>query len=453
MKKFGKVFAMAFLTAFFLTGCGTAGGSREKAPADEADETVGTAAADEAAETAGETGETLKAEGSDTSGTETAEEAPEEETVAPRKELTPDPTNLSYLEEVQIVDFYGNGKEYPVYAPKDGENENGFFTYFGHGIAFSASVYGVESSEDISMYLDVLMDSEIAGWKGNQDYTDAVAGEVFTKGDDRYVILSAMAEDYRGTAYQKKRLSYLSARDGACVSWDMEVDENDQDEETALLIAEVARCYGLDLSGLTVDDGTWAEQNAEVDLQDVYEPAEGEIALEKVEGYQYLGMVTLTLDEEGKVTCPVLAPMGRNTTVKEDKVLTTIHGVSVWISGNYSESLGNYQSEMKKDAENALKYYNDEEYNYRNGKVSEVMTMQGMEAAVYYVVEYEQKSILTEEWQKRVDINCSIRLKEKYHITCEIKFQIEDFDGTTNSLIKELETAYGLDLSAWYADE
>lgn len=467
MKNFRKVITVMLLAALVLAGCGkagdstekapaeTAGDGAEKAPAETADETTGTDGADEVAETVGETGETYGTEKSDTAGTETAEEAPQKETEEPHKELTPDPTNLSYLEEIQIVDFYGSKKEYPIYVPKEGENEDGFFTFYGHGITFSASVYGVDSPEEISMYLDVIINGAVESWKGTQDYKDAVASEIFTKGDDRYVLLSAKAEDYRGTAYQKKRLCYVSARDGACVSWDMEINENDQDEETAPLVAEVGRCYGLDLSGFSVDDGTWAKQNAEVeaDMQDIYEPEEGEPVLEKVEGYQYLGMVTLTLDEEGKVTCPVLAPMGRNTTVKEDKVLTTIHGVSVWITGNHSESLGNYQAEMKKDAEYALKYYNEEEYNYRNGKVSEVMAMPGMESAVYYVVEYEQKSTLTEEWQKRVDINCSIRIKEKYHITCEIKFQFEDFDGTTNSLLKELETAYGLDLSAWYAGE
>lgn len=467
MKKFRKVITVMLLTALVVTGCGAAGDSREKAPAETADdatekapagmtdETTGTDAADEAAETVGETGETLAAEESDTAGTDTAKEAPKEEAAKPHKELTPDPTNLSYLEEIQIVDFYGSKKEYPLYAPKDGENQDGFFTFFGHGVSFSASVYGVESPEDIPMYLDVIIDGEVESWKGTQDYTNAAASEIFTKGDDRYVFLSAKAEDYRGTAFQKKKLCYVSVRDDACVSWDMEINENDQDEETAPLVDEVARCYGLDLSEFTVEDGTWAQQNAEVeaDLQDVYEPEEGESALEKVDGYQYLGMVTLTLDEEGKVTCPVLAPMGRNTTVKEGKVLTTIHGVSVWIRGNHSERLGNYQAEVKKDAKYALKYYNDEEYNYRNGKVSEVMPVPGMESAVYYVVEYEQKSILTEEWCERVDINCSIQIKEKYHITCEIKLQIEDYDGTTNSLLKELETAYGIDLSAWYADE
>lgn len=447
MKKIGKLIVVLAVTAQVLAGCGA-----EKAPAETAGrmpetETAETEMADQTAET-----ETAQTEAAEEDGAAADASAAEESKAA---ELTPDPTNLSYLEEIQIVDFYGDGAEYPLYAPKGGENTDGFFTFFGHGIVFSAMVYGVGSSEDVQMYLDVLMDSEIASWKGDQDRMDSVAGEICKKGDDRYVILSAKEEDYRGTVYQTRKLSYLSARDGACVSWDMEVSENEQDEETAALVAEVARCYGLDLSELIVDDGTWAKQNAEVeaDMQDVYEPEEGEPVLEKVEGYQYLGMVTIALGEEEKVTSPVLAPMGRNTSVKTNKVLATMHGVSVWITGNYNEHPGNYQAEMKKSAENSLDYYNEEEYGNRNGKVSEVMPMPGMESAVYYVIEYEQKNSLTEEWHKRVDIKCLIQVEEKYRITCEIKLQNEDYDGTTNSLLKELETAYGLDLSAWYAQD
>ena len=126
MKNFWRVITTLTLTAAVLAGCGAAESSEEKTPVEEA---VETPAAEEAAETDG----TMAAE-------EEAEEAPET--------LAPDTTNLTYLEEYQIADVFGDGKEYPLYAPKGGENTDGFFFYSDHGITFTASIYICSSSRE-----------------------------------------------------------------------------------------------------------------------------------------------------------------------------------------------------------------------------------------------------------------------------------------------------------------
>lgn len=377
-----------------------------------------------------------------------------EETVEETAEdLVPDPTNLTYLEEYQIKDVYGDGKEYPLYAPKDGINNDGYFYSDDHGVTFTASVYSGSFPEELQMYLETSVNLRVEEWKSNTEYSEVGVGETLEKGDDRYLFLTAKAKDYNGIPYQRRLLMYMSVRDGNVgVFWDMELRENGQDEETASLIKEVARCYGLNLSQFDMEDGGWAEQNAqrEADRQDVYEPEEGDPVLEKVEGYQYLGMLTLTLDEEENVTCPVLAPMGWNTTADDHRVSTTIHGVAVRLSG-YKIGTVNYQTMAQKEADGDLKLRSDPEEGNRNVQISEIMPMTGQEAAVYYVLEYEEQEYGSEEYHKRADVTCIIQVNEKCFVTAKISLKSGEYDSATNSLIKELETAYGLDLSAWYA--
>lgn len=453
MKNFVRMFAAMVLTGLMLAGCGA-----EKAPANTEAETAVTEA-----ETAGETTEASATEESGT--VEDAADASAAETEDMTKEmletLTPDPTNLSYLEEYQIADYYGDGKEYPLYAPIGGENTDGFYYFWDHGVTFTASVFNCGdpdvAAEALQMYLQQTIDQQAKDWKENPDYSGVGVGEILEKGDDRYLFMTAMAKDLYGTPYQRTKLIYMSVREGgAGVFWDMEVSEREQDEDTMPLVNEVARCYGLNLGELAMEDGEWADQDAqrEADQQDVYEPEEGEPVLEKVEGYQYLGMMDMSfcLDEEG-FTCPILAPMGWNTSAGEDRVSTTIHGVYVRVSGDYTSASKNYQGMVQEGADRDFKYRSDPEEENRNVRVSELIPMQGQEAGVYYVVEYEEKERNSDEYHKRADVSFCIQVKEHYFIFGNIYLKSVDYDSKTNELIRELETAYGLDLSEWYADE
>ena len=434
MKNFWRIMTVLSLTVVALAGCGAAGNTGEKAPVENVEE------AEETKKVAGEAVETPTAE-------ETVEETAEA--------LVPDPTSLTYLEEYQIEDVFGDGKVYPLYAPKSGDNTDGFFYSDDHGVTFTASVYSGGSLEELKMYLETSVNLKVEDWKNDPECSEVGVGETLEKGDDRYLFLTAKTKDYNGTPYLRRLLMYMSVRDGnAGVFWDMEVREYAQDEETAPLIQEVARCYGLNLSELAIEDGMWAEQNAqhEADRQDVYEPEEGDPVLEKVEGYQYLGMLTLTLDDEENVTCPVLAPMGWNTTADDHRVSTTIHGVSVRLNG-YETGTVNYQAMAQREADSDLKLRSDPEEGNRDVKISEVMPMTGQDAAVYYVLEYEEQDYGSEEYHKRADVTCIIQVKEKCFLTCRISLKSGEYDSATNSLIKELETAYGLDLSELYAEE
>lgn len=430
-RKKGKLIAVLAVTTLLFAGCGAAGNAEEKADHDAAAESVenaGDAAAVETAEISEEAAETS-----------TAEES----------------AGYLYLEEYQIEDFYGDGKEYALYAPKGGQNVEGLFYYNEHGVNFEAEVYSGDSVEDLLMHLDKKTKQTAEFWQEDLACLDVHVGEVQEKGDDRYFILTAKDKDSIGTPYQKTLLKYMSVRDGSVgVFWDMQVREDGQGEETALIVSEVARCYDLDLDGFVIEDGTWAEQNEQrvADLRDAYEPEEGDAVLEKVEGYQHLGRLTLTLDDEGNVTYPVLAPMGWTTEADETSVSTMVHGVYVQIEGSYIDGAINMQEILQEDADQEEELHNDSELHYRNARASEVTPMQGQENGAFYTLAYESQNYGSEEYYKCGAVTWMIEVEENYFVAYRITLLSMDYDNNTNSLIKELETAYGFDLSEWYAE-
>lgn len=429
MRNFWRIATALTLTAVTLAGCGAAenGGENAASQALMENETAGAPEAEE----------------NETAGTSAAE-----------KPDASDPEGFTYLEEYQIMDFYGDGKDYPLYAPKGGQNKDGLFYYNEHGVNFTAEIYSSDSAEDLLMHLDKKAKQTVEFWQEDLECLDVSVGEVLEKEDDRYLILSAKDKDSLGTPYQKTLLKYMSVRDGNVgVFWDMQVREDMQDEKTALLISEVERCYDLDLSGFLVEDGTWAEQNAQrvADLRDIYEPEEGDSVLEKAEGYQHLGRLTLTLDDEGNVTYPVLAPMGWTTEADESTVSAMIHGVYMQIEGGYTDSAIDIQEMLQEDADQEEKLRNDPELGNRNARASEVVPLQGQEPGAFYTLAYESQNYGSEEYYKCAKITWLVQVKEKYLVAFRITLLSMDYDNNTNSLIKELETAYGFDLSEWYA--
>lgn len=431
MKNFWKIVITMVLTALVFTGCGAAENTEEKPETSAAAETETT---EEATETPDET-----------------------------EELAPDPTNLTCLAEYQIKDSVSDdGKKYAFYAPKGGQiMEEWFYNFDDHGVSFSASVFPGGSLENLQKFLEDKAGLTAEVWQEDPECSEIAVGEVQKKGDDRYLFLTAQDKDSHGMTYQRTQLYYVSVRDGGVgVFWDMEVRENERDEETASLIDEVARCYGLDLSKFAMEDGTWAEQaeqrkeqemQRQVDAQDIYEPREGDSVLEKAEGYQYLGKTMITFDEEEGITGSVLVPMGYSTSASERDVSTIMHGVKVRadVDYTYKDFYENAQEKADKD----LEYYSDPGRENRNVHVSEVTPIEGEEPGAFYVLEYEEQDYRSGEYYERADVILMIHVEEQYFVNYRISLMSVDYDSATNDLIGELETAYGLDLSKWYAKE
>ena len=57
------------------------------------------------------------------------------------------------------------------------------------------------------------------------------------------------------------------------------------------------------------------------------------------------------------------------------------------------------------------------------------------------MVDYETPDWITEEYYKEVSVNCRIVIGENYVLTCDITLRDNAFDASTNTLLKELETA------------
>lgn len=364
--------------------------------------------------------------------------------------------NLTYIEKISIEDYYGDKAVYDMYGFKGSENEDGYVSYFGPGFSHSAMVYSMGSDSFLYLSFDEFIKSTIEGWEQEgSGYSDIKTGEIQSKGDDRYVIATAMKEDLYGTPYEFREVFYLQkTAEGVGVIWQLEVRENGVEEETDLMIDELAGCYGISLDRLTANgDFEEINQNRLMEEQDQYEPEEGEPVLEKVDGYRYMGMTTLSVEANGKeAQCQVMVPMGRLSFVWENHAGANMHGVEV---GTYIEILvqQNLMSGMKLSSDIRYKSYVENEERTRNVWKSEMIPMDAFEEAYYVVITYEEKDYLTEEFVPKADVMCNIRINDDFALKYELTFTYSEYDDSTNTVIKELETAYEIDLSEYYYEK
>ncbi len=361
---------------------------------------------------------------------------------------------LQCVKKYMVGDVYGDGSAYEVYAPDGSDNSDGFLSYYDHGISFFASVFSGDDEELPYYFLNESLKGVREDWESIGGYTDVQLGEVVKNGADRYVTASAKGEDSFGTAYEVNKLFYLDVpKAGVGALWEAEIAEIQADEMTGQILAELGQCYGISLERI-MPGGEWAlaETERQTEAQDVYEPQEGEPALTKVDGYQYLGQTTLSFDN-GNIQCPALAPMGYGTLVSEEYISAYMHGVSVNISSSPTGT-DEYVPLFRKGADRLYKRkLDDEDVENRNVHKSEIMQMSGYDNAWYYIVDYETPDLLTEEYYREVSVNCRIIIAEKYALTCDITLRDNNYDKKTNILIQELETAYGIDLSEYYNEE
>lgn len=462
MRHFWNIMTAAMMLALVLAGCGKAAVTEDQVGETSTEKEQGqeTPAIEE------QSGEETVAEeqGGETS---VAEEQVEDASTAAEESRTvsvpndgrgelisdEDAAALEYMKKYVVEDVFGDGVACDVYAPDGSEETDGFLGYIDHGINFFASVYSGGGDDMLYMMLNESLKSKKTDWESNR-YSDIQLGKVVKNGADRYVVASATGKDYYGTPYQETMLFYLDIpQTGVGVLWQIEVNETQLDELTEPILVQIGQCYGIGAENL-IPDGGWEEGDAarQVEAQDVYEPEEGEPALTGVDGYQYLGQATLSF-EDGEMQSPAMAPMGRTTMVKEDYISASMHGVSMYVNG-FSIATDQYVPRMKKNAERdyELKVSSESAEN-RNVHKSEIMEMAGFEDAYYYILDYETPDIATEEYYHETKVTCWIVIGEQYVLGCDITLRDNDFDTSTNALLRELETAYGIDLSGYYNEE
>jgi len=388
---------------------------------------------------------------------EETEETKETKDSAKTGEAIPEEeTSLQYMEKVMIEDYYGNKEQYEMYAPIDSENHEGFVGYYGHGLMFSAGVHTYDDA--LSEEFKYEMWEEAIGWreeewKKDAQYSDVEIGEVMVNGDDRYLIASANKEDLYGTPYEMKWIFYLDARgDRETVEWELEVSEISMDEETEQIVDEIAKCYGISLDGITTG-GEWVEQDAQrqVARQDVYEPEEGDLVLDKVDGYQYLGVTTLPF-HDGSIPCPVMVPMGWKTEAKGERASADMHGVSLRIQGCESYSM-NYFALLEEYVDDECRYASESKTDTKNVEKEEASAMKGLDQAAYCSLSYEESDEESGDYDRIAKVRGLILLEDNYFLCCDLTLRSNDYDTQTDSLLKELENAYGMDLSKYYMEK
>lgn len=364
---------------------------------------------------------------------------------------------LQYLEKVELEDTYGDGAYYDAYGIKEGTVEGGMASYFGHGLTYFSSPINLGSTSELSKYLDDMVEYTMEDWQdehfGNAD--DVELSKVKDNGEDKYQIASAMKENiFDEIKFETRGVFYLDVqKEGAGVFWSLEMDEDSVDAETELILDEIAACYQVDLSEIKTAVGEWLAAGKERDeeRQDVYEPEEGDLVLEEVEGYQYMGVVTLTAGD-GETKSPVMAPRGWNVSAWENRVSSYMHGVFAEGSLGIYSSQG-FMKNVEGDIDISYGVYQKDEETYRNVRKTNMMPISGYEEALYVIFTYEELDSYTQEYMPRVKVNCYIKVSDDYMLEYDVKLFPEDYDGSTNTVIKELETAYGMDLSEYYNGE
>lgn len=169
---------------------------------------------------------------------------------------------FTYLEPLMIEDYYGDKAEYEVYAPKGSSCEDGIVFYSGHGLTYSAYVTSYVYGSSMQECLENAMRLETDFWKEQAaEYTDVQVGEVTKNGADLYQVAQAKRKDAFDIPYDLKRIYYMNEKkDGLSVQWSLELSELNEDEETDLILDELAQCYGFDAAKVK-SDGGWAAAN------------------------------------------------------------------------------------------------------------------------------------------------------------------------------------------------
>lgn len=165
--------------------------------------------------------------------------------------------SFTYLEPIMAEDIFGDMAEYEVYAPKGGGYENGQVYYIEHGISFFAYASSYEEGTSVPEMLEYSMHLETDSWEEpSSEYSDVAIEDIVETGGNLYQIASAKRTGVFGIPFEVKYMVYMDLTiDGVSVKWYLFVSESGLDSEGALIIDELAQCYGFDAEKIKPDSG------------------------------------------------------------------------------------------------------------------------------------------------------------------------------------------------------
>ncbi len=355
-----------------------------------------------------------------------------------------DQNDFTYLEKQQMVDLNDPKIKCELYLPKGIEIDQGYAFYNKHGIYFNAYVNWTPDYESFEAYYDQMLEI-LTG--PDRDYADFYCSEIVENGDDRYFIYNGK-DIQSDSPFEIRVLEYMVVQaPGECVKWSLQMIMDGVDEQTELIIAELEKCYGIELSEFK----TGMPLKANEINQDEYTAKENDKKLEEMEGYQYLGAVELA-DYDGKGACQVMIPREYYTKTGDSHTFSLLHGV--WMTADVEEFY------MGSDLMTELKTNFDSKYEYRAGNVETIrniwksimIPVPGFEDAFYAIISYEKMSASTEVYVPKTEVLCYLQYDKKHYLALELFLSEEQYDDATETVIREIETAYGMDLSQYYPE-
>ena len=381
--------------------------------------------------------------------------APAVEDNSPKRLSEEELAALEYVEKIEIEDFISGKKAY-AYAPVGTEvYEEGYCYYNQHGLNYNVYTWSLEGEATVEEILQSSVDMDMEyGWEFTLDseilgHENIQISEIMDNGEDKYVIATSEESNMEGTAVSEcKKIYYLEVQnDSVAVVWQLEMSEWDTDEETALIMDDMEKCYGINLDPIRPSGSYFAQVDTYLEQsQDEYVPREGHNVLAKVNGYQYLGLGTIAYSN-GEAECPVMIPMGHDVWFEDDNyVNSTLHGVDV--TARISILGKDFNTEVPRQIQDKQNFYQNYE-KVHNVSVSDAIPLTDFDAALYMIIELD-KDGYNDETLHRVNVFSYILIQDGYILEYDIELYPEMFDNSTNTVLEELEDAYGFDLSDYY---
>lgn len=348
----------------------------------------------------------------------------------------------TYLAKKEIEDINDRGSVYEIYMPKDVDIIDGYASLSQHGISYSADVYGYgEAEERYASFEDHLTLKQKYAHEADSDYIDVADTGIIENGEDRYFIFMGKGVDYDGASFELRELYYLEMQpSGAGILWIVTVYDDYADEDTEPLIDELAACHSINLD-LIKPGSTWEVSED----QDTYQAGEGDKVLEDLEGYQYMGLTSIS-DYYREAECNLMLPKARIADIDRTNAYSFLHGVLVSADVEEIYSGSALVTEMKSTADIKYETALHNTSTIRNVQRSAMMPVPGFENALQMAISYGKKGYQSDEYLPRVEALCYIPIDDTFYLALEIFLSYEQKDAATDAVIRELETAYGIDL-------
>ncbi len=367
-----------------------------------------------------------------------AEKKAEKETVESGTSSAGGENGSSYLEKMTIGDINDPDVACEFYMPKGSEISEGYGFYHQHGLYISAFGNRIKGYDDFAYYFGLMLEY-LPG--PALDYEDIYCSGLLENGEDRYFIYTGRCVQYDGTPLEIRILEYMMVQPtGDCVNLSLQFISEEADVETDPIIEAIEDCYGITLEQFHQD--SILQEGAEYAFQ------EGENKLEALKGYDYLGK-TILKDYNGRGSCPVMIPEGDCRNIGDFHAYSYGHGV--WTTADVEEfySADTPQAELKSNIEIKRELCLSDPERIFNIQMSKILPLPGFEDACYATISYQKKGY-DGTYTPKVEILCYIQYDKMRYLALDIFLSGERYDAETAAVIRELEQAYGMDLSAFY---